>query len=66
MPEVIKEDKSPPPYRPIFEKEKELLEFSTTEKGPVIFNLQKELEKVKILVLLFELLKQTTYKAQVS
>ena len=31
-----------------------------------MFNLQKELEKVKILVPLVELLKQPSYKAQVS
>lgn len=39
-PEVLKEEKSPPP-RPIHEKEKELVDVSTTKKGPSIFNLQK-------------------------
>ena len=37
-----------------------------TEKGPTPFNLQKELEKVKIPVPLIELLKKPSYKAQVS
>jgi len=36
------------------------------EKFQPAFNLQKELEKVKIHVPLTELLKQPTYKAQVS
>lgn len=36
------------------------------EKFQPAFNLQKELEKVKILVPLTELLNQPTYKAQVS
>jgi len=41
-------------------------ELGGLEKFQPTFNLQKELEKVKILVPLIELLKQPTYKAQVS
>ena len=48
---------------PIFIKEPK---YTFVEKGSTVFNLQKELEKVKILVPLVELLKQPSYKAQVS
>ena len=48
---------------PIFIKE---LKDTSVEKGSIVFNLQKELEKVKISIPLVELLKQPSYKAQVS
>lgn len=47
------------------DKEREA-ELGGVEKGQPAFNLQKELEKVKIPIPLIELLKQPTYKAQVS
>lgn len=46
------------------DKEREV-ELGGIEKGQFAFNLQKELEKVKILVPLTKLLKQPTYKAKV-
>ena len=46
-------------------KEKEVA-LGGVEKGQSAFNLQKELEKVKIPVPPTELLKQPTYKVQVS
>lgn len=46
------------------EKEREV-EIGGIEKGQSTFCIQKELEKVKIIVPLIELLKQPTYKAHV-
>lgn len=52
--------------KPTYQKQREQIESGSMEKGQSIFNLQRELEKVKILVPLIELLKKPTYKAQVS
>lgn len=47
------------------DKEREV-ELGGIENGQYAFNLQKELEKVKIPIPITELLKHHTYKAQVS
>ena len=58
-------EKAPIPIRTIGDKEREV-ELGGVEKGQFAFNLQKELEKVKIHVPLIELLTHPTYKAQIS
>lgn len=65
-PKFHKEEKSPPPPKPVHEKRKELMKVNSTKRGHVVFNIENELEKVKISVPLSELLKQPTYRAQAS
>lgn len=65
-PKVSKLEQFPPSSQPIHNKVKYSTDIVSADKNPSMFDLQKELDKVKIVVPLFGLLRQPSYKAQVS
>jgi len=62
-PKVSKIEQLPLPSKPVRDKAKEPVDVVIVDRSSSAFNLQKELEKVKISVPLTELLKQPNYKA---
>lgn len=63
-PKVYNIEQLPLPSKPVRDKEKEPVDVVIADRSSSAFNLQKELEKVKIFVPLIELLKPMLLKAR--